>query len=130
GVGFSAALLTGAGLMTRTSVMSLQQDYGADVRGFMSARVGLPAATYPVDEQGKFFERLVAELRLRPGVLSATAATSMPGSGADDWRLAIAGHTYEDRADYPVAHTVTITAGFFDTFRRPLIECREFNADD
>jgi putative ABC transport system permease protein len=48
-VAFSAALLTGAGLMTRASVMSLQQDYGADVRGFMSARVGLPAATYPVD---------------------------------------------------------------------------------
>jgi predicted permease len=116
--------------MTRASVMSLQQDYGADVRGFMSARVGLPAATYPVDEQGKFFERLVAELRTRPGVLSAAAATSMPGAGAEDWRLAIQGQTYEDRADYPVAHTVTVTAGFFDTFRKPLIAGREFNAGD
>jgi predicted permease len=129
-VAFSAALLTGAGLMTRASVMSLQQDYGADVRGFMSARVGLPVATYPVDEQGKFFERLVAELRTRPGVLSAAAATSMPGAGAEDKRLAIAGHTYEDRADYPVAHAVTITAGFFDTFRKPLVAGREFNAGD
>lgn len=129
-VAFSAALLTGAGLMTRASVLSLQQDYGADVRGFMSARVGLPQATYPVDEQGKFFEKLVAELRTRPGVLAAAAATSMPGTSAEDWRVGIQGQTYEDRADYPVAHTVTVTAGFFDAFHRPLLSGREFNASD
>jgi predicted permease len=129
-VAFSAALLTGAGLMTRASVLSLQQDYGADVRGFMSARVGLPQATYPQDEQGKFFEKLVAELRTRPGVLAAVAATSMPGTSAEDWRVGIQGHTYEDRADYPVAHTVTVTAGFFEAFRRPLLSGREFNAGD
>jgi putative ABC transport system permease protein len=129
-VAFSAALLTGAGLMTRASVLWLQQDYGADVRGFMSARVGLPAATYPADEQGKFFERLVAELRTRPGVLAATAATAMPGTGAEDLRLGIEGQKYEDRADYPTAHAVTITTGFFDAFRKPLLAGREFNADD
>ena len=129
-IAFSAALLTSAGLMTRASVISLQQDYGADVRGFMSERVGLPAATYSVDEQGRFFERLVAELRKRPGVQSAMAATSMPGTGAEDWRFGIEGETYENRAAYPVAHTVTVTAGFFDALRRPLIQGREFTAQD
>jgi putative ABC transport system permease protein len=129
-VAFSAALLTGAGLMTRASMLWFQQDYGADVRGFMSARVGLPQATYPADEQGKFFERLVAELRTRPGVLAATAATAMPGTGAEDLRLGIEGQKYEDRADYPVAHAVTITTGFFDAFHKPLLAGREFNADD
>ena len=129
-VAFSAALLTSAGLMTRASMISLQQDYGADVRGFMSARVGLPSATYPTDEQGRFFEKLVAELRRRPGVQAAVAATSMPGTGAEDWRIGIEGETYEDRAEYPVAHAVTVTAGFFDAFRRPLVQGREFNAAD
>jgi predicted permease len=129
-VAFSAALLTGAGLMTRASVLSLQQDYGADVRGFMSGRVGLPQATYPVDEQGKFFEKLVAELRTRPGVLAAVAATSMPGTSAEDLRIGIQGQTYEDRAEYPSAHAVSVTAGFFDAFRRPLLLGREFNEGD
>jgi predicted permease len=129
-VAFSVALLTGAGLMTRASVLSLQQDYGADVSGFMSARVGLPLGKYSIEEQGRFFEQLVAELRTRPGVLSAVAATSMPGTGAEDWRFAIEGETYEDRADYPYAHTVTVTAGFFAAFRRPVLKGREFTAAD
>jgi putative ABC transport system permease protein len=129
-VAFSMALLTGAGLVTRASVLSLQQDYGADVRGFMSARVGLPLATYPSEEQGRFFEKLVGELRKQPGVMSAVAATHMPGTGAEDWLFAIEGETYQDRADYPNAHTVTVSAGFFDAFHRPLLHGREFDADD
>ena len=127
---FSAALLTGAGLMTRASVISLQQDYGADVRGFMSARVGLPLATYSMEQQGTFFEKLLAELRERPGVQAAIAATSMPGVGADEWRFAIDGETYEERADYPFAHAVSVSAGFFDGFRLRMLEGREFNAGD
>jgi putative ABC transport system permease protein len=129
-VAFSAALLTGAGLMTRASVLWLQQDYGADVKGFMSARVGLPLATYPPEEQGRFFEKLTAELRRRPGVQSAVAATAMPGAGAEDWYFAIEGKRYEDRDDYPMAHTVTVTNGFFEAFRLPLIAGREFEDQD
>jgi predicted permease len=129
-VAFSVALLTGAGIMTRASVQTLQRDYGADVSGFMSIRVGLPFAKYSIAEQGRFFERLVGELRTRPGVLSAVAATVMPGTGAEDWRFAIDGETYKARADYPYAHTVTVTAGFFDAFHRPVLDGREFNAGD
>src|ERR1051325_3642442 len=97
--------------MTRASVLSLQQDYGADVRGVMSARVGLPQATYPQDEQGKFFEKLVAELRTRPGVLAASAATSMPGTSAEDWRVGIQGQTYEEPGEYLRGPTRTLSPG-------------------
>lgn len=130
-VAFSAALLTGAGLMTRASVLSLQQDFGADVRGFMSERVGLPFAKYPTHEQqGAFFERLLAELREKPGVRAAIAATNMPGVGADEWRLAIEGETYDARADYPVAHGISVSAGFFEGFRLRMKAGREFHAGD
>jgi putative ABC transport system permease protein len=129
-VAFSAALLTGAGLMTRASVLSLQQDFGADVRGFMSARVGLPLAKYSAEQQGIFFEKLLADLRERPGVQAAIASTNMPGVGVDEWRFAIEGETYEERADYPFAHAVSASAGFFDGFRLHMKEGREFNAGD
>jgi putative ABC transport system permease protein len=130
-VALSAALLTGAGLMTRASVLALQNDYGANVQGFMSARVGLPLATYPTsEEQGLFFEKLVEDLRERPGVQSAIAATAMPGVGVDEWRFAIDGETYDRRADYPFAHTVTISAGFFDAFHLQLKQGREFTRQD
>jgi putative ABC transport system permease protein len=129
-IAMSAALLTGAGLMTRGSLMSLQRDYGASVQGFMSARIGLPEASYPKEEQSRFFERLVQELRERPGVLAAVASTSMPGTGADDWRFAIEGKAYSTRAEYPRAHTVTVTPGMFDAFRVPLKRGRDFSSAD
>jgi len=126
----SASLLTGAGLMTRSSVLSMQQDYGADVRQFMSGRVGLPLAKYPVEEQARFFNRIVKELRSKPGVLAAAAATSMPGIGTDDWRFSLDGQSFENRADYPFTQIVTVTPGFFDAFNRPLIHGRDFNEHD
>jgi len=129
-VALSAALLTGAGLMTRASVLSLQPDYGADAKQFMSARIGLPLATYPDEAQGRFFEQMVEELRTKPGVLGAAAGHPMPGTGAEDWRFAIDGKSYEERADYPHAHIVTVSAGFFAAFQRPIVQGREFNRGD
>lgn len=129
-VALSASLLTGAGLMTRASVVSLQQDYGADVSGFMSARVGLPQAAYPPEAQSRFFEQLVAELRSRPGVLAATVATAMPGTEADDFRFEIEGKSYARRADYLLTQGVTVTPGFFAAFSRPILEGRDFNDGD
>ncbi|MEP7242978.1 MAG: ABC transporter permease [Gammaproteobacteria bacterium] len=126
----SASLLTGAGLMTRATVLSFQKDYGADVKGFMSARVGLPLATYSKEAQSRFFEQLVEQLRTKPGVLAATASTSMPGTGADEFRFAIEGKSYESRTDYPVSQSVTVTPGTFATFRRPILQGRDFNSSD
>ena len=65
------------------------------------------------EQQGIFFEKLLADLRERPGVQAAVAATNMPGVGVDEWRFAIEGETYEERADYPFAHAVSVSAGFF-----------------
>jgi predicted permease len=129
-IALSAALLTGAGLMTRSSVMSLQRDYGANVDHFMSARIGLPAAKYSKEQQGQFFEQLTAELRTRSGVEAAIASTNMPGSGADDLRIAIEHEAYATRSEYPLAKWVSITPGTFDAFRRPLRAGREFNSGD
>ena len=129
-IALSAALLTGAGVMTRSSFISLQRDYGADVRGFMSARIGLPLAKYPKEAQTRFYDQLVEELRARPGVLAAVAATAMPGTVADPWRFAIEGMAYTSRAEYPRAQTVTVTPGMFQAFRRPLRQGRDFNSSD
>lgn len=126
----AASLLTGAGLMTRASFMSLQPDYGVDVKPFMSARVGLPLASYPTEAQSAFFERMVEELRSRPGVLAAFATTAVPGTGADDWRYAMEGRSYADRSEYPVAQTVTVTPGTFAAFGRPILAGRDFDSGD
>jgi putative ABC transport system permease protein len=129
-VALSVALLTGAGLMMRSSLLSLQQDIGTDVRGYMSGRVGLPEATYSPEAQGRFFERMVSELERQPGVIAAAAATSMPGTGASDVHYAIDGKVYPTRTDYPEADNVVVTTGFFDAFRIPVRAGRDFNSGD
>ena len=116
--------------LTELNLLSMQQDYGADVRPFMSGRVGLPLAKYPVEEQARFFNQIVKELRSKPGVLAAAAATSMPGIGTDDWRFSLDGQSFENRADYPFTQIVTVTPGFFDAFNRPLIHGRDFSEHD
>lgn len=129
-IALSAALLTGAGLMTRTAFLSLQRDHGADVRGFMSARVGLPPAYSDPERQARFFEQLVADLSQRPGVLAATAATSMPATGTPSILIALDGRSYQSRSDYPTAQEVVIVPGFFDAFSRTLLQGRDFNSGD
>jgi predicted permease len=126
----SVALLTGAGLMVRSSYYSLQQDIGADVTGFMSGRVGLPEATYSREAQGRFFERMVAELETQPGELAAAAATAMPGVGASDVYYATDGKTYQRRGDYPEADSVVVSTGWFEAFDLRLLEGRDFNSGD
>jgi hypothetical protein len=61
---------------------------------------------------------------------AAAAATSMPGTGADDWRFSLDGQAFENRADYPLTQIVTVTPGFFDAFNRPLVHGRDFNRHD
>jgi putative ABC transport system permease protein len=129
-VALSVALLTGAGLMMRSSLLALQKDIGTDVRAFMSGRVGLPEATYSREAQGRFFERMVADLESQPGVLAAAAATSMPGTGASDVYYGIDGKSYPSRGDYPEADNVVVTTGFFDAFRIPIRAGRDFNSGD
>lgn len=126
----AATLLTGAALMTRASFISLQPDFGVDVSGFMSARVGLPRAKYPPEAQSAFFQKAVDLLRERPGVLAALATTSVPGTGAEDWHFTIEGESYTDRSEYPYAHGVAVTPGSFAAYGRPILAGRDFNDAD
>ncbi|HKZ73611.1 MAG TPA: ABC transporter permease, partial [Steroidobacteraceae bacterium] len=129
-VALSVALLTGAGLMMRSSLVALQQDIGADVSRFMSGRIGLPEATYPEEAQGRFFERIVSDLESEPGVIDAAAATSMPGTGAYDMLYAVDGKSYATRGDYPEADHVVVSTGFFEAFDLPLRQGRDFHSGD
>jgi putative ABC transport system permease protein len=126
----SAVVLTAAGLLTRNAMLSVQQDIGADVSGFMSGRVALPEAAYPRDKQGVFFERLVETLQSKPGVKAAAAASAMPGTGSVVWLYMIEGREYPNRGDMPQGQLLTITPGFFEAFDLPVRRGREFDSRD
>jgi predicted permease len=81
-VALCLALLFGANLMIRTFLKLQSADPGFDETGLVSLRLYLPGNTYdPLPAKAAFMRRAVERLREIPGVVSATATTSIP---ADD----------------------------------------------
>src|SRR5262245_57843552 len=81
-VALSVALLIGAGLLIRSFARLQQVNPGFNTSGVMTARVGLPNTTYPGGPPKRaFFERLLTDLRGRPGIEAAAIASGPPLSG-------------------------------------------------
>lgn len=81
-VALSVALLIGAGLLIRSFAQLQQVSPGFNMTGVMTARVGLPNTAYPGGPPKRaFFERLIADLRGRPGIQAAAIASGPPLSG-------------------------------------------------
>ncbi len=81
-VALSVALLIGAGLLIRSFERLQQVSPGFSTSGLMTARVGLPVTAYPTPlSRRAFFERLMTDLRGRPGIEAAAIASGPPLSG-------------------------------------------------
>jgi putative ABC transport system permease protein len=81
-VALSVALLIGAGLLIRSFARLQQVSPGFQTSGLMTARIGLPNMAYPGGPRKRaFFERLLADLRGRPGIEAAAIASGPPLSG-------------------------------------------------
>ena len=81
-VALSVALLIGAGLLIRSFSRLQQVEPGFSAKGLMTARLGLPAAVYKDGKsRGAFHERLLNDLRGRPGIEAAAMASGPPLSG-------------------------------------------------
>ena len=81
-VALSVALLIGAGLLIRSFARLQQVSPGFNTSGVMTARVGLPNTTYAGGPPKRaFFERLLTDLRGRPGIEAAAIASGPPLSG-------------------------------------------------
>ncbi|HXW08344.1 MAG TPA: ABC transporter permease [Vicinamibacterales bacterium] len=81
-VALSVALLIGAGLLIRSFARLQQVSPGFQSSGLMTARIGLPNTAYSGGPPKRaFFERLLADLRGRPGIEAAAIASGPPLSG-------------------------------------------------
>ncbi|HZP62380.1 MAG TPA: ABC transporter permease [Terriglobales bacterium] len=76
-VAISLVLLAGAGLMIRTVRQLQNTRFGITPDHVLTFRVSLPAGKYKDAQQVAFFERLLADLRSKPGVVSAGATSNL-----------------------------------------------------
>jgi putative ABC transport system permease protein len=81
-VALSVALLIGAGLLIRSFERLQQVNPGFSIDGVMTARIGLPATAYPNGAARRaFYDRLLTDLRGRPGIDAASNASGPPLAG-------------------------------------------------
>jgi putative ABC transport system permease protein len=127
-VALSVALLIGAGLLIRSFARLQQVDPGFNTAGLMTARVGLPNTAYPGGPPKRaFFERLLTDLRGRPGIEAAAIASGPPLSG--DFTGGDVKRPTQSNEEAGSAAWRLVGPGYFAAMRIPL-RGREFTSQD
>jgi putative ABC transport system permease protein len=130
----AVVLMVCAGLLIRSFTKIVNRDPGVAVDRVLAARVSLPAARYPKDDDAiRFFERLTGELAGQPGITSAAATSYLPagGGGFGLGRVFLKEGQPEPPAttDYEANWNV-VTPDFFRTLGIPLVRGRAFTDHD
>lgn len=131
-VALALLLLVGAGLLANSFVRLLRTDPGFDPTGVIAMSIEVSPARYPDDRLAGFYRDLLDRVRSVPGVTSAAATSTDPfrqfGFSNDvtpEDRAASAPPSGLTRADWR-----SVTPGFFETLRVPLIAGRTFSEGD
>jgi len=120
-------LLTGAGLLIRSSLHVYRQPIGVDPSNVLTMQIHLPEAKYRRDEeQVAFHEQLKAKLESMPGVESVALATAMPTLGFGVAR--VTGQLEGSELAIPAIGELTVSANFFRVMRTEVLQGRPFHA--
>ncbi|HUG97668.1 MAG TPA: ABC transporter permease [Gammaproteobacteria bacterium] len=127
-IAISVALLTGAGLLTKSFYALQQQGPGFNAESLLTARVGLPQHLYQDDSaRARFYERALEELRALPGVSHAAFASVVPFSGSNSQgSVVIDGYTPPEGASPPHTQIRAIDEQYLPALEVPIIKGRNF----
>src|SRR6185369_15500311 len=132
-------LLVTAGLMVRSLQQLLEVNPGFQAERLLTARISLPQANYrDIAATTAFFGTLQDRVRALPGVQSAGMTTLLPMTGRNS-----SGSTFIDQTStqgltdsqlfhrpFLEADQRTVTPGFFDAMRIPLLRGRVLTSAD
>jgi putative ABC transport system permease protein len=126
------ALVVVAGLAVKSARTLLLGPQGYDPDQILTLQVTLPEGSYPEPSARRMFARSVEErLAAIPGVEGTGLANVMPARN-NNWSRAIQveGQPVLDKSDPPVVDYRTVSPGYFETLRFPLIAGRGLLASD
>jgi putative ABC transport system permease protein len=124
-------LLVCAGLMIKGYRMINAGDPGFDARNVLTMWIDLPQLKYADDAAVLGFqERLIESARQLPGVEDAMLGSGLPMGGSNARPLKILGRPLPPSGQNPMIFTKTITPGYFETFRVPIVEGRALEDRD
>ncbi|MGB7348501.1 MAG: ABC transporter permease, partial [Candidatus Acidiferrales bacterium] len=129
-IAVSLALLVGAGLLLRSFADLRNANIGVDKRNIVTMDLDLPAASYKtLPAQKQFFDQLLTRIGQLPGVRSAAVSTETAVDGGSNGYITVPGNTNPALANQLVEINY-IAPEYFKTFGIPLLEGRNFTAED
>ncbi|MDE3153879.1 MAG: ABC transporter permease [Acidobacteriota bacterium] len=129
-VALSLVLLIGAGLFLRSLRNASTIDPGFDAHGVLVTSLDLQLRGYDAASGSRFDERLLNRLRALPGVIDASATSSLPlGLGRTRRGITIEGYAPKAGEDVEVA-TATVGPDYFSAMRIALVRGRGFTDAD
>ncbi|MDE3137975.1 MAG: ABC transporter permease, partial [Acidobacteriota bacterium] len=129
-MGLALALLAGAGLLIRSFSRLEKVNPGFNPQRMLTFTFDLPDARYTTEQQVTFYDQLLRRLDTLPGVRSAAVITPLPLGGNNiDIGFSIVGQPTAP-GNGPDSLFRLVSPGYFRTMGIPLIEGREFNAQD
>lgn len=131
-VALSLVLLVGSGLLIRSLAAVLGVNSGFNPENVMTVPVALPQGAYAEPSaKSALFERLVAEVRALPGVVSAAVVTQLPM--AEAYALItfdIEGHPRQPGEPASIVEYHEVSNDYFRTMAIPLISGRDVQVTD
>lgn len=135
-VAIALTLLIGAGLLIRSALYLNHVDPGFNPKGLMSGRVALRGAAADADldasarDAEQTFDRILAELRARPGVGAAAIASQVPaGPGGNSNGLVPEGRP-ADIASAIDSRMHAVSPGYLTMMGIPLVAGRDISDQD
>jgi predicted permease len=130
-IGLALVLVVGSALLIRTMLALSRVNPGFKAENVLTMRMSLASERYYKTAE---VERLITEgvtrLRNLPGVITASATCCVPLEGGYGLGFRIMGRPLEQRPFHGGGSWLTVSPGYFDVFRIPLIGGRTFNERD
>lgn len=127
----SLVLLVVAGLFIRSLGKAQNINLGFDPDQILNLNTDVGGLGYSEARGREFYRDLETRIRALPGVVSEAQAFTVPLSytSADD-RVSIPGHPVEPGKQPPSIESNSVTPGYFQTLRMPLLRGRDFTEAD
>jgi putative ABC transport system permease protein len=131
-VALTLMLMSGVGLLLKSTFRLLNVDPGFDTRNLLTLRIALVGPGYADEPQrAAFQEQLIERLQSLPGVKSAATVGKLPLTGGGDTGTPIIdGRANDAKLTGPEANVRTVSVNYFATIGVPLVRGRVFSAQD
>jgi len=131
-VAIAFVLLIGAGLMLASFQAVLRINPGFNPSNVVTAAISLPMASYEQNSASvSFVDRTLAAVRALPGVEAAGVTSQLPfGGDHNDSVILAEGYTMKPGESLISPLNTSVSAGYFEAMRIPLVRGRYFDARD